>query len=80
MRFIIEIDETDTIEIRIALRQRSRALHTMADELFAREPGEPGWKHYRNKGNELFSLADRISVGEPAVADVISCPPQHQEE
>ncbi len=64
MRFTIELDETDAIAIRVALRQRANALHNLADELIAREPGEQAWKLYRQRGNELSALAERIGAAE----------------
>ena len=76
MRFTIEIDETDAIAIRVALRQRSRALHSLADDCQQREPGEDTWRLYRDKGNELSSLADRIAPRDTDVSELISRPSQ----
>jgi hypothetical protein len=67
MRFTIELDETDAIAIRVALRQRSRALHSMADEYYQRDPS--AFRCYREKANELHDLANRISAVEEARHD-----------
>ena len=75
MRFTIELDETDAIAIRVALRQRSRALHSLADQCLTHEPGDPTWRMYRDKGNELSALADRIAPRDTDVSELISQPP-----
>jgi hypothetical protein len=57
----ITLDPRDLDHVVVALRLRSNQLHNLADECIQRDPGGKGWVYYRQRGDELHALANRLS-------------------